>query len=69
MQNREPLTNQLLQIMQELNKNLDRKQFCEIHHVSESKLSRILSGKIQPDFELLDYMAMHSGKQIKISLS
>ena len=61
MQERKQLTEQYLQIMQEIKTKIDRKSFCELHNISESKLSRILSGKIQPDFELLDYMCMYCG--------
>jgi len=68
MQERIPLTEQYLQILQKINKRINRKEFCHLHQISESKLSRILTGKIQPDFELLDYMAMSCGMEMNLFL-
>ena len=69
MQKRIQLTEQLLHILQEIDKKLNRKDFCEIHNISESKLSRILNGKFKPDFEILDYLSMYIGKKIKLCLN
>jgi transcriptional regulator with XRE-family HTH domain len=66
MQKRQQLTEQYLQILQEIKSKLNRKEFCELHGISESKLSRILNDKVQPDFELLDYMAMSCNLEIKM---
>lgn len=68
MQESKNLTEQYLQILQAINKKLDRQEFCQLHQISESKLSRILAGKVQPDFELLDYMAIHCGMKIRMFL-
>lgn len=67
MQQRIRLTEQYQKILQEM-QFPNRKEFCILHQISESKLSRILSGKIQPSFELLDYMAMHCNKQINLNI-
>ena len=66
MQEREQLSTQVLHILQQIDRQINRKEFCEIHGISESKLSRIMAGKIQPDFELLDYLAMHANFTVKI---
>jgi len=69
MQEMTSLTEQYLQILQKINKRINRKEFCNLHQISESKLSRILSGKIQPDFELLDYMSISCGMKIVLSIN
>lgn len=56
MQHNEPLDIQYLQILQKIKPKLNRKEFCELHKISQAKLSRILSGKIQPSFELFWYI-------------
>ena len=68
MQNNEPLETQYLQILQKIKTKLDRKEFCELHNISQAKLSRILSGKIQPSFELLWYMCIHCGYNVHLNV-
>jgi transcriptional regulator with XRE-family HTH domain len=68
MQQSIPLESQVLRILQQIDAHLNRKEFCELHQISPSKLSRVLSGKIPPSFEMLDYLAMHTGKKLIITL-
>jgi transcriptional regulator with XRE-family HTH domain len=68
MQQNQPLPNQLLQILQQLEKEIDRKEFCKFHRISKSKLSRILSGKSKVDLELLYYLAMDCGYTVNLSM-
>ena len=62
------LIKQYLHILQEIEKNLNRKEFCKLHNISESKLSRILSGKIQPDLETFDYLCMSCNFKIEMRI-
>ena len=64
MQEMTSLTEQYLQILQKINKRINREEFCNLHQISQAKLSRILSGKIQPDFELFDYIVMSCDMKI-----
>lgn len=66
MQNHQQLVVQYLHILQKIDKKIDRKEFCQIHQISQSKLFRILSGQIQADFELLNYMCMYCGLTINL---
>ena len=53
-----------LHVLQQIDKKLDRKFFCELHGISKSKLSRILSGKTPCSDELFDYMM----QEVRISI-
>ena len=66
MQNSEPLETQYLQILQKIKTKIKRKEFCELHNISQAKLSRILSGKIQPSFELFWYICIHCGYDVQL---
>lgn len=68
MQKDQPLETQYLQILQKIKPKLNRKEFCELHNISQAKLSRILSGKIQPSFELFWYICMHCGYNVQLLL-
>jgi hypothetical protein len=46
----------VLQKSQELKKEIDTNQFCELHGISESKFSRFPSEKLIEELELFDYM-------------
>lgn len=69
MQSRLPLTDQYLHILQKIEPLINRKDFCKLHRISQAKLSRILSGKTQVDFELLDYLCMSAGFEIKLTIN
>ena len=56
MQNNELITEQLLQKVQELKKNINTKNFCKLHGISESKFSRFPSEKFIMELEFVDYM-------------
>jgi len=66
MQENEPLEIQYLQILQKVNPKINRKEFCELHNISQAKLSRILSGQIQPSFDLFWYICMHCGYDVQL---
>jgi hypothetical protein len=47
---------QLLQRIKFLKRQINTKEFCELHGISESKFSRLPSDKFIKELELLDYM-------------
>ena len=49
-------TLQILQRVEFLKKQINTKEFCELHGISESKFSRFPSGKFIEELELFDYM-------------
>lgn len=59
----------ILQIMQIAKKSLNRAEFCQLHKISPSKLSRVLNGQNQPSNELLDYIIQSAGIKINIYIS
>ena len=49
-------TLQILQRVEFLKKQIDTKEFCKLHEISESKFSRVPSDKFLNELELFDYM-------------
>ena len=56
MQIQYPISQNILQKVQEMKKQIDTKKFCELHGISESKFSRFPSKKLIQEIELIDYM-------------
>ena len=56
MQINYPIHQSILQKVQEVKKEINTKEFCKFHGISESKFSRFPSEKFIKELELLDYM-------------
>jgi DNA-binding Xre family transcriptional regulator len=56
MKNTNTFNESKFHILQIAEKKLNRKLFCDLHGISASTLSRILSGKQEVTFEILDYI-------------
>jgi len=66
MQKYDNIHTYFLQKMQEAKKKLNKKEFCKLHGISESKLSRFPTEKFIEELILLDYMMIDCGINNKL---
>lgn len=59
MQIKHPIHQDILQKVQELKKEINTKDFCKLHGISESKFSRFPSKKLIDELMLFDYMQQY----------
>ena len=56
----------ILQKSQELKKKINRKEFCNLHGIPESKLSRFPSDKLIEELMMFDYLCQFAGESTNV---
>ena len=55
-----------MQKSQKIKKEINTKEFCKLHGISESKFSRFPSDKLIDELIMLDYLCQFIGKNMDI---